>query len=796
MGQKSTREPKLSAYRARRDFSKTEEPAGGGVGGGIFVVQHHWARRDHYDFRLEIGGVLASWAVTRGPSVDPADKRLAVRTEDHPLAYAEFEGTIPKGQYGGGTVLIFDRGHWASISPDPPQALRDGQLKFELFGERMKGRWALVRLRDNGPRENWLLVKERDSFAQSPSNLIEMNETSVASGRDRVGVEANLPPEKAAEMAPPPSFVPPMLCTRVERPPSGDDWLHEIKYDGYRIQIAANGADVRIYTRIGHDWRRRFFGLALAVARRNFDRVLIDGEAVVFDERGLSDFIALVDALDSASGRIAFVAFDLLSASGVDWRHRPLIERKQALLGCLSSPDPMLRLAPYQIGEGEAVFTHAAQGGAEGIVSKRCSSTYRSGRSKSWLKVKHDRREDFVIVGYVPSERRPFASLLLASGSNGALRYVGAVGTGFSDAFLKRTKTELDADRLQRAPEGLERADLAPKKAVWVAPRRRAELAYAGRTADGLLRHARFLGWREDLPEPRAASKPKPKPTPARLTHADRVLFPESVITKADLCDYYRRVADHLLPHLHDRPVSFVRAPDGVGAETFFQRHLLPGMKRGMSRVQDRVKNRSYMKIDDADGLDTAAQFSVVELHGWGARLPNLEAPDRLVFDLDPDPSLPFEEVIKAALELRDVLAQVDLRSFVLASGGKGLHVVVPLVASQDWETIEAFASGFARSLARAAPQRYVAVMSKARRERRIFVDWLRNQRSATAILPWSPRARSSASVAMPLSWAELPKVKKADAFTLRDCGGRRDPWRSFFSIRQNIEPAMLAVLA
>ena len=793
MARKRAQESQLATYRAKRDFSRTSEPATGGAGAGLFVVQHHWARRDHYDFRLEIGGVLASWAVTRGPSADPADKRLAVRTEDHPLAYADFEGMIPRGAYGGGSVLIFDQGHWAPISADPPAALREGHLKFELFGERMKGRWALVRLREKGPRENWLLIKERDGFVQSPSRLLEADQTSVASGRDRAGVEHNLPAAKMPDTYQPPHFVAPMLCTRVELPPSGDEWLHEIKYDGYRIQIAADGSDVRIYTRIGQDWRHRFAGLALAVARRNFDRVLIDGEAVVFDERGLSDFIALVDALDSVSGPIVFVAFDLLNAGGVDWRHKPLIERKDALAECLSSPDPFLRLAPYQIGRGEEVFAHAAEGGAEGVVSKRCVSTYRSGRSKSWLKIKHDKREDFVVVGYVPSDRRPFASLLLAAEDKGALRYVGAVGTGFSDAFLRRTKAELDADRSPKPPPELARADLAPRKAVWVAPRRRAELVFAARTADGLLRHARFLRFREDVPVMQSVSKPKL--APARLTHAERILFPACGITKGDLHDYYQRVADRIMPHLEGRPVSFVRAPDGLEAETFFQRHLLPGMKRGVSGVPDPIKKRNYLKIDDAEGLDTAAQFSVIELHGWGARLPNLEAPDRLVFDLDPDPALAFDEVKKAALELRDILAQVDLRSFALASGGKGLHVVVPLDASQDWETIETFASGFARGLARAAPGRYVAVMSKARREGRIFIDWLRNQRTATAILPWSPRARPTASVAMPLSWAELPKLRAPDAFTLKDAPDRRDPWQGFFGVKQRIERAMLGVL-
>jgi bifunctional non-homologous end joining protein LigD len=870
----------LAPYRAKRDFSRTAEPSGDTAptaGFGSFVVQHHWATREHYDFRLELDGVLLSWAVTKGPSLDPSVKRLAVHTEDHPLAYAAFEGTIPKGEYGGGTVMLWDRGTWTPVDPDPRAALDAGMLKFILAGERMKGHWVLVRLKPEGKRENWLLIKEKDALADRAADLIAANPTSVSTGRTKAEIEAEVAPTSfkgrsveaamaatakpkaqakakaaAGTDASPPDFVPPMLCATRKTAPEGDDWIHEMKYDGYRLQAACAGAAVRLHTREGHDWVAKFPGVATALQSLDLDRVLLDGEAVIFDANGLSDFARLIAALDGRGLGIAFVAFDILSAGGEDLTGLPLLERKRRLAEVLSGADGRtIRLASWVTGNGPEVFEQAVKGGAEGIVSKRADSTYRSGRGTAWAKVKGDRREDVVVIGYMPSERRPFASLLAAVETPEGLRFAGGIGTGYDAAELKRTRARLDADRLDGPPDELIDPKNVPRKAVFVAPKYRVEVAFTGWTGDGRLRHPRFLGWREDrAPRPQAGrqamakrtksaepvgptgGKPDAAPAPAkaaksnakaamspaktagsaarkaraapvdvaaeleRISHGDRVMFPEAGVTKADVARHYLAVAERMMPHLEGRPVSFVRAPEGLAGETFFQRHLLPGMKKGLARVPaPEGDKQGYMRICNLDGLVTAAQFGVIEIHGWGTVLPDLDRPDRLVFDFDPDEGLGFEDVKTAATEMRDLLQAVGLASYPMASGGKGLHLVVPLDGSQTWDEIGDFTAGVARGLARFAPDRYVAVMAKKRRTGKIFIDWLRNRRSATAVLPWSLRARPKATVAVPLAWDEVPGLASAGAWTVSDITDRTDPWTDFWTRKQRIDPAALNYL-
>jgi bifunctional non-homologous end joining protein LigD len=830
----------LSTYKAKRDFSKTPEPVKSGPSSGnMFVVQHHWATREHYDFRLELDGVLLSWAVTRGPSFNPADKRLAVRTEDHPVSYGDFEGVIPAGNYGAGTVMLWDTGTWEP-TVDPRKGLRDGSLKFHLVGERLKGNWALVRMRGDGKRENWLLIKERDEYARKDAG-IEKFKASVKTGRTRRQIEKNeaaaeprsrkaaasLSPStaarpKSASRNPPglPPFVPPMMCELHKDPPPGPDWLHETKLDGYRLEAALHGANVRLYTREGLDWTARFPTIAEALARLKERQTLLDGEAVVFDEAGLTDFAALVQSLKERKPNIAYVAFDILMRNGKDLRARPLRERKKELERAMAKADGVtLRHSSFIEAEGPLVFEKAAALGAEGIVSKRASSLYESRRSPNWIKTKTATREDFIIIGYKPSERRQFSSLLVAAEEAQGLKYVGGVGTGYDMDELERTRELLHSlERSSRPPvAGLEKA---PRKAHWVEPVLRAEVEFQGWTSDGQLRQARFLGWREDrwprrniMPTDKAAkraparaSKPNPAvsrrstrlpPVPATITHADRVIFPRSGFTKGDAASYYLAVANRIMPHLEGRPISFVRAPEGLSGETFFQRHQLPGMTSGIRRIPDpEGEHKDFIAIESAEGVVTAAQFGVIELHGWGARLPRLDRPDRIVLDLDPDPAVKFVSVRDAAFELRELLEGIEMESFPLITGGKGVHVIIPLDASQTWDEITDFASGLARGLALADPDRFIATASKEKRKGKIYIDWLRNRLTASAILPWSLRAKPNASVAVPVSWTELKRLDRADAFDLTTAPARKDPWAAkFFATRQRINAKVLDYL-
>jgi bifunctional non-homologous end joining protein LigD len=806
----------------------------------MFVIQHHWATREHYDFRLELDGVLLSWAVTRGPSFNPADKRLAVRTEDHPISYGDFEGVIPEGNYGAGTVMLWDAGTWEPMV-DPRKGLREGSLKFRLEGQRLEGNWALVRMRGDGKRENWLLIKERDEYARKDSG-IDKFKASVKTGRTRQQIEKNKPPAEhrsrkpAAKKSPSsaarpksrkrtapdlPPFVPPMMCELHKDPPPGADWLHETKLDGYRLEAALHGANVRLYTREGLDWTARFPTIAEALEKLKARQTLLDGEAVVFDQAGLTDFAALVQSLKEKKPNISYVAFDILMNNGKDLRAKPLRERKKELDRAMAKADGLvLRISSFIEAEGPLVFEKAAALGAEGIVSKRAYSLYESRRSPNWIKTKTARREDFIIIGYKPSERRQFSSLLAAVEQTQGLKYVGGVGTGFDMDELERTRELLESlERSSRPPvAGLEKA---PRKAHWVEPVLRAEVEFQGWTSDGQLRQARFLGWREDRAPGRnvmegirkagkstlrhaansKGSTPKRSsrlpPVPETISHAERIIFPQGGFTKGEAASYYLAVADRIMPHLKGRPISFVRAPEGLSGEAFFQRHQLPGMTSGIRRIPDpEGEHKDFIAIENADGLITAAQFGVIELHGWGARLPRLEKPDRIVLDLDPDPAVKFVSVRDAAFELRKLLKGIELESFPLITGGKGVHVIIPLDASQTWDEITDFASGIARGLASADPDRFIATASKEKRKGRIYIDWLRNRLTASAILPWSLRAKPNASVAMPVSWTELRRLDRADAFDLATAPARKDPWsEKFFATRQRINPKVLGYL-
>jgi bifunctional non-homologous end joining protein LigD len=756
------RDRALTAYRDKRRFDETTEPAGADAAPGArFVIQKHDATRLHYDFRLELDGVLLSWAVTKGPSYRTGVKRLAVRTEDHPLEYGDFEGTIPAKHYGGGTVMLWDRGTWTP-NGDPQEGLAAGKLAFILHGERLRGHWALVRLRADAakkPRENWLLIKEKDEFANTREDLLETASLSVASGRAMAQIAAGTPAGGRL-----PAFEPPMLASLADEMPAAKNIAFEIKYDGYRALIAADGGDVKIYTRSGLDWTARFAAVAGAVAARRFDRVLIDAEITVLDAQGRSDFAALVSALETGKGALSCFAFDLLRSAGRDWRAAPLHERQTALRALIgeTQPDDVLQRSEVFTGDGAALLRTACGRGLEGLIAKRLDAPYRAGRSRDWLKLKCRHDEDFTVIGFAGSTaRRPFASLLIAQSQDGRLRYAGRVGSGFSDDMLARLAVWRDGHRTPKPACGGIPAAIA-KGAVWVTPGLSAQVKSAGWTRDRQVRHGVFAGVRED-------KKPAPRARAVAITHPERVLYPAPDITKADVAAYIETVAPLMMPDLAGRFVSLLRAPQGIDGKTFFQRHPVAGLAPAWTPMTIAAgdKRQTYIYTDQPSALSRAVQMGALEFHIWGSRVQALERPDRIVFDLDPDEGLDFATVKQGARRMREVLEALGLQSLALLSGGKGIHVVVPIAPAQDWPAVKQFAADLAARVADDQPDHYVASMSKAKRHGKIFIDHFRNERGATAIAPYSPRARGPAAVAWPVGWEALSAIPAADHMTI-----------------------------
>ncbi|HEX3210409.1 MAG TPA: DNA ligase D [Geminicoccaceae bacterium] len=825
----------LQRYRAKRDFRKTAEPPGGKVAPGtsVFVVQKHAARRLHYDLRLQFGDTLKSWAVPQGPSLDPKVRRLAVHTEDHPLEYADFEELIPKGQYGAGGMIVWDRGSWIAMG-DPQADYRKGTLKFRLSGEKLGGGWTLVRLKPKeGERgDNWLLIKERDPYARpgEGDRLLEERPESVLSGRR---VEELLEPDEPSAPAPAarkarrirpsalagavkaalPDQVRPQLATPAARVPEGEEWLHEIKLDGYRTLARIDAGAVRLLTRTGQDWTGRYGLLAKAFGALPCKQALVDGEIVVQGADGIANFAALQDAL--AEGRtheLTCFAFDLLHLDGYDLTAVPLIERKAALAALLEpvvGPSSALQLSDHVQGNGRAFFEQASRLGLEGVISKRADAPYQQTRTRSWLKVKCRLSEEFPIVGYNPSEAAGgIGALLLAAPEDGGLRYVGRVGTGFSMAEMKRLHARLDGLRTRTPPVALPPEERR-KGIVWVRPALAAEVEFGNRTADGILRHAVYKGLRADKAEAEAPAKAaEPVPVVERkryvtdadlaqvwVTNPDRVMFGKGGPTKLELALYYARVADWMLPELIRRPVSLVRCPLGRIEDCFFQRHARPGMPDAVRTIalteEGKKEKADYLYVEDAKGLLSLAQFGTIEFHSWGCRVDQPERPDRLVFDLDPDESLPWREVANAAFEVKDALTAEGLVPFLKTTGGKGLHLVVPIQRRRSWDEVAAFCEAFARQMAAQFPGRYTANMAKAQRRGRIYLDYLRNQRSATAVAAYSLRARPGAPASTPLAWEELRRLDDpADlnyaSVPERLASGLVDPWAG---IEQSARP-------
>ncbi|AON54605.1 DNA ligase D [Herbaspirillum seropedicae] len=847
---------KLDRYRAKRDFTITPEPSGHASRSRAeaqsqslqFFIQRHHARRLHYDFRLELDGVLKSWAVPKGPSLDPHDKRLAVRVEDHPFDYGSFEGDIPAHQYGAGHVVLWDRGQWRPHG-DARAGLAKGHLSFELEGEKLQGRWALVRMGKPAAdgKENWLLIKDDDAAAASGEQaaITELRPESVKDLGDQA------PPVKARASAkaapdstgPMPAQMQAQLATLVDRAPAGEQWLCELKFDGYRGLCRIDHGQAAIYTREGLDWSHRWPILAQALARLPVDEAWIDGEVVALDAQGQISFEALQNLArgdrQQADGiRLALYAFDLLYLNGHDLREIPLRQRKELLRELIPGSDPegLLLYSEHIEGHAAEVFRHACQHGMEGIVLKRADAPYTGRRDRYWLKLKCEHRQEFVIAGYTEpaGQRSGFGAILVGVyDEHEQLRYAGRVGTGFDDKLLETLlkqfgPLEQDQPAFANPPTGQQRRGVH-----WLRPALVAEVRFAQWTSTGILRHGSFVALREDKdphqirregPQPLAEAKADakaPAAAPARspgkasdlsapvtvagvkLTHPGKILFPDTGLTKLELARYYQSVAPWILPELRQRPLSLVRCPDGHAGKCFFQKHTGQGMPEAIDTIEvpEGEGHAQYMMVNDVAGLVATVQMGVLELHAWGATGAALDHPDRVVFDLDPADDVPWATVVEGAQLVRGLLKEIGLDCFLKTSGGKGLHVMVPIRPEHDWAVVKDWAHRFAAHLARHLPDRFIAKMSKAARNGKIFIDYLRNAPGATTVVAYSVRARDGAPVSVPITWEELEQGKgiKADHFRVSTMPARirsleqHDPWAGFGQAPQRLTKAMLA---
>jgi bifunctional non-homologous end joining protein LigD len=838
----------LVKYRAKRDFSKTKEPAGkvprrkaAKDGGGIFVIHKHAATRLHYDLRLEHDGVLWSWAVTRGPSLDPHEKRLAVHVEDHPIDYAPFEGTIPKGEYGGGSVIVWDEGTWTP-EHDPAAGMKKGHIDFELHGEKLTGKWHLVRLkpRPGEKKDNWLLIKSDDAAARPGEDILKERPESVKSGLtvEDVGEgkaakgekpkvwHSNKPATAKAkrEMAAKLDFVEPALATLERDAPPGKEWLHEVKFDGYRMQAQIAGTEIRLLTRTGLDWTERFGAeIPEALAALKCSDAILDGEIVVLADNGVSSFSLLqADLSAKRTNRMIYYVFDLLRLDGEDLRGEPLVERKQRLSELLDTlpDDAAVRFSDHFVEPGRVMLKHACRMGLEGVVSKRADAPYRSGRTGAWIKSKCTQRQEFVIGGYLPSDKtgRGLRSLLVGYHEGGKLHYAGRVGTGFSTKAGDDLRKKLDGLKAKKSPF----AGKVPggKGLVWVEPDLVAEVEFRSWTADRIIRHASFQGLREDKPadevvqeqpadtkgkatrsratesgpadggsSAKSAAKGKGTSqvkTSIKLTHPEKLLWPDEKVSKQDLLEHYDRVWPRMERFVVNRPLALVRAPDGVGGQRFFQKHASAGMSDTIFKSKDPEDNEEILYVKDFDGVAALVQMGVVEIHIWGCTVDRIDTPDQVVFDLDPDEGVSVDDVRRAALDIRDKLEDLSLPTFVKTSGGKGYHVIVPLKPSVKWDKVKDFAHDFARAMEQAEPDRFTATLSKKARTGKIFIDYLRNGRGSTTVAPYSSRAKKGATVSMPVTWKEVEAGVAPNAFpigdgtTLKRLAGD-DPWKDFF---------------
>ncbi len=867
---------RLSKYNAKRDFTRTEEPAGKveKTGGHRFLIQKHAATRLHYDFRLELDGVLKSWAVTRGPSRNPADKRLAVEVEDHPVSYGHFEGTIPKGEYGGGTVMLWDEGTWEPVG-DPHEGLEKGDLKFTLHGKRLSGSWVLARMKgrsqDHG-RNNWLLIKHRDADANEDDAeaWLDTQATSIVSARtmdEIAGVDGKWHSDRAEKTRPgkkadvkkkpaspghlKPSgqlkFIEPELATLADGMPQGPQWVHEIKFDGYRTQALINNGTVQLLTRKGLDWTHRFPPLPDLLKRLKVKTAILDGEIVATDTDGKQSFRTLQSVLgeEKSDAPLQYYVFDLLHLDGEDLRKLPLGERKARLEALLKTADFDGRINySDHFAANPAMLDTVCGMDMEGLIAKRLDAPYASGRGATWLKVKCHKRQEFVIGGFTEPKHahRGIGALLLGYYQDGRFIYAGKCGTGFDTDSTMQIREKLDS-LLATGPKEkhgpfAEVPSEVRREAIYVAPKLVCEIEFTEWTPDGRLRHPSFQALREDKPPTEvgrdqpvhapAAKDTEPKMTQAEtdkpetrkrvakskgldvggitVTHPERVIFPEiddrpDGATKGELAQYYQAIAGHILPHIARRPISMIRCPEGIGGQCFFQRHL----SNNIAHVEDtgiqvKGRNEDYIMIENVEGLVSLVQWGAIEIHPWGCMAADPDRPDRMIFDLDPDPEAKWSDVIGGARDLRQRMNEFGLESFIKTTGGKGIHVVVPIVPHFHWDAIKAFTRAVAQSMAHDTPKTYIATASKAERKGKVFIDYLRNDHTATAVTAYGVRARPGAPVAMPIAWDELtPDLHPAqwNMLSVPEYLTKRkaDPWKTFFSLQQTLPQQVLEAL-
>jgi bifunctional non-homologous end joining protein LigD len=850
----------LEEYNKKRNFGLTGEPAGetGAPEERLkFAVQHHMARSEHYDLRLEWNGVLLSWAVPKGPSYDPRDKRLAVQVEDHPLEYRNFEGTIPKGEYGGGSVMLWDEGWWEPQG-DAEEGLARGSLKFALKGRRLKGKWALIRMKGKAGEagNNWLFIKERDEYAGTGDNpfitggspagvggsTVKTGDSPFKAGVEYAGTENGIPRfdvsirtgrtmaeiaegEKEKITKNPFDSTGVQLAKLVNTVPAGPDWLYEMKYDGYRILAYLEGSGVRLMTRNGIDYTDRFADAAYSLSAWAAGRAMVlDGEMAVTDAEGKTDFQALQNFMKNPEGQnLTYIIFDLLALDGADLRGRPLAERKETLQALMRGAPKNLHYSQHISGNGEQCLFAACQANAEGIVGKRAGSVYSGTRNGDWIKVKCGKRQEFVIGGYTLSDKKTsgVSSLLLGVYEGDELVYAGRAGTGFTARTAKELEEKFTLLRRSTSPFKQVPARKQNETITWLEPELAAEIRFAEWTGENLLRQASFKGLRTDKDpreirredggrgiRPDADEEIPPAEVLAyggmvvagiKISNPDKVIYEEPAITKADVVRYYAAVAERMLPYVSGRILSIVRCPRGVSQTCFFKKHPGTGSKAAgpggkgvvaMPVINNKGETEDYFYIENTAGLIYEAQMGTLEFHTWGSRADNLERPDIMVFDLDPDVGMDPARVRQGVKDLKSILEQLSVASFLKTSGGKGYHVVVPFTPAADWDTFYGFARRIAEVMEKQWPDRYTSNVRKASRKNRIFIDWIRNGRGATSIAPYSLRARSGARVSMPISWEELDTAAP-DGFGMEDALARiggPDPWRDFFRIGQRLK--------
>ena len=857
---------KLKEYRRKREFNRTKEPAGSDSEPSVssskdgalrFVIQKHQASHLHFDLRLEMDGVLKSWAVPKGPSIKAGERRLAVEVEDHPIEYGKFEGTIPKGEYGGGTVMLWDHGNW---TPAPKGRVEEGRIDFVLEGQKLQGAWSLIRTKSDPAKKNrkpnWLLIKRSDSGCKTS----KLDDISVVTGRtmDEItagaaasstesehaqeAIEERLAQVSATKRAKLPLQLTPALATLDTKVPKGTDWLHEIKFDGYRLvtrissgskSSSKNANAVQLLTRNGKDWTSKLTALHTTLQSLPCESALLDGELVAYEPGGKTSFFKLQQAFsDKATSKLVYQIFDITYLNGKDLSKVPLIERKAILQTLLDEEagEPTLRFTDHVVGKGPQFYQQACELGLEGVISKRANSTYTSGRSRSWRKIKCTGRDEFIVCGYTAPQgsRTGFGALLLGAWHNKQLVYTGKVGTGFNQSSLKSLTKQLQPLEIKQSPLHTDSARKTPalstaelKDITWVKPQLIAAVEFTNWTREGRLRHPVYRGLREDIeidavqlpiehplyvPENQAAKSDKPKAAkPAlqkvtlskaksvagvTLSNPQRVLYPTQGLTKADLAIYYAELAEWIMPYVQNRPLALVRCPAGVTDECFFQKHPGNTLHKSVPRVT--LDGKQGLYIEKLSDLIQIVQVGALELHTWGSTVDNLEYPDTLVFDLDPAPDVSLTDTYRLALELRDFLASFGLHSFPRTTGGKGLHLVVPIAPDYEWPQVKQFCRGIAVAFARDNPSKATAQLSKSKRKGRVFIDYLRNGRGATAIASFSTRARPGAPVAAPIRWDEVNASLRPDQYTVSNLKRRLSrlkaaPWADYAATQQAI---------